>query len=251
MLTRNVYIPATLVFCLVTLLYLQYAIHSLYAQNEKPHIAYNLQHRFILENISAGINGTTNMVFIGPNDILALEADSGKVRRIVDGHMSAEPLIDVNSYLPDGLVGITTANNKKSLRYVFLYFNKAPLKYGTDVESSEEADKVNHTLGYNREGDSLYRYELVGNKLTNPKLLFRIPDKTKNILGEMHHGGEVLIGPDNNVYVVIGDIEGRLDNKTKTRAQNYKDGTAPDGRSGILRITQDGKPVGKGILGDS
>jgi glucose/arabinose dehydrogenase len=67
----------------------------------------------------------------------------------------------------------------------------------------------------------------------------------------MHHGGEVLIGPDNNVYVVIGDIEGRLDNKTKTRAQNYKDGTAPDGRSGILRITQDGKPVGKGILGDS
>ena len=36
---------------------------------------------------------------------------------------------------------------------------------------------------------------------------------------------------------------------TETKAQNYEDGPAPDGRSGILRITQDGQPVGEGILG--
>jgi len=33
-------------------------------------------------------------------------------------------------------------------------------------------------------------------------------------------------------------------------AQNYQNGSSPDGRSGVLRITQDGRPVGNGILGD-
>ena len=35
-----------------------------------------------------------------------------------------------------------------------------------------------------------------------------------------------------------------------TKAQNILNGTSPDGRAGILRITQDGKSVGSGILGD-
>ena len=252
---------ATLIFCLAIITpCIQYTICSAYAQDVNPHVAEHLKHRFTMENVFTGINGTTNMAFIGPNDILALEADSGKVRRIVNGQMLKEPLLDVNSFVPDGLIGIataattinTTSTQQNGLRYVFLYFDEAPLKYNADVETSEEADKLNHTLGYVREGDRLYRYELVNNKLVDPKLLFEIPDKTKNILGEMHHGGEVLIGPDNYVYLVIGDIDGHKNDDTRTKAQNYKNGTDPDGRAGILRITQDGKPVGgaKGILGD-
>ncbi len=34
-------------------------------------------------------------------------------------------------------------------------------------------------------------------------------------------------------------------------AQNYQNSTFVDGRSGILRITQDGRPVGKSILDDT
>jgi len=37
---------------------------------------------------------------------------------------------------------------------------------------------------------------------------------------------------------------------TETKTQNYKNGVDPDGRGGILRITQDGQPT-EGILGDS
>jgi glucose/arabinose dehydrogenase len=50
------------------------------------------------------------------------------------------------------------------------------------------------------------------------------------------------------VYLVIGDVDGH-----QTQAQNQQSGgEEPDGTSGILRITQDGKPVGSsGILGDS
>ena len=36
----------------------------------------------------------------------------------------------------------------------------------------------------------------------------------------------------------------------QTKAENYENGSNPDGTGGILRIKQDGKIVGKGILGD-
>ena len=51
---------------------------------------------------------------------------------------------------------------------------RSPLKYNSDVDTSEEAEKVNHTLGYDREGDRLYRYKLIDNKLVEPQLLFSI-----------------------------------------------------------------------------
>jgi aldose sugar dehydrogenase len=45
---------------------------------------------------------------------------------------------------------------------------------------------------------------------------------------------------------VIGDVDGH-----RTKAQNQQSGGEPDGTSGILRITQDGRPVGIGILGNT
>ncbi|MGA8916080.1 MAG: PQQ-dependent sugar dehydrogenase, partial [Nitrososphaeraceae archaeon] len=82
------------------------------------------------------------------------------------------------------------------------------------------------------------------NKLINPKLLFSAPKS--NVAS--HIGGALEIGPDNNLYLIIGDIHG-YQNKTTTLAQNYKNGLFPDGRAGILRLTQDGKAVGGGLLG--
>jgi glucose/arabinose dehydrogenase len=87
----------------------------------------------------------------------------------------------------------------------------------------------------------------VDDELINPTLFLKLPAGP----GGMHHGGEVVLGPDNNIYVVIGDIEGYKKEATKDKAQNFENGPDPDGRAGILRITQDGQPMGKGILGDS
>ncbi len=59
---------------------------------------------------------------------------------------------------------------------------------------------------------------------------------------------------ENNLFVTIGDLQPTAYDKNQkefdTKAQNIMNGTNPDGRAGILRVTQDGKPVGKGILGD-
>jgi aldose sugar dehydrogenase len=48
----------------------------------------------------------------------------------------------------------------------------------------------------------LYRYELINNKLVNPKLLVDL-SATPGAIGI---GGKVMVGPDNNVYVTIGDV---------------------------------------------
>jgi aldose sugar dehydrogenase len=44
-------------------------------------------------------------------------------------------------------------------------------------------------------GNRLYRYELVNNRLVNPKLLLSLPATP----GPNYDGGKVVIGPDNNI----------------------------------------------------
>jgi aldose sugar dehydrogenase len=199
-----------------------------------------------VETVFKGIDITSNMAFLSPNDILVLEKNEGTVKRIVNGTMYPDPLLDLDVVHSDGLLGIAVAKDNISHTHVFLYYTKAPIGYGQDVNDEVEIKGVNSTMGYIRECNCLYRYELVGNKLQNPKPLLSLPAGP----GGQHHGGEILIGPDKNLYVVAGDIEGHKSPSTKTKAQNFEDGTNPDGRAGILRITQDGKPVGEGILGD-
>jgi glucose/arabinose dehydrogenase len=66
-----------------------------------------------------------------------------------------------------------------------------------------------------------------------------------------HIGGIIDIGPDNNLYVTVGNFQSTIPSEVyKTRTQNYEDGERVDGRAGVLRITQDGKPVDGGILGN-
>jgi aldose sugar dehydrogenase len=226
---------------------------SIYAQSDKAEFSPQVNDsRLSVETVYTGINETTNMAFLDVNDIIILEGLSGKVQRIVNGQMLDKPLIDMNSYYQDGLLGIATARNENGSTYVFLYLNEAPKEYGTDVDDEYEARKVNQTLGYNREGDRLYRFELVDNKLVNPKILIDLNLTTeKKRIGDTHHGGEVITGPDNALYIVIGDLDGWMYDEGKTKAQNYENGTDPDGRAGILRVKQDGKPVSEGILGDT
>ena len=126
------------------------------------------------------------------------------------------------------MTGVGTGH---SPTYVFLYFTEAGPTKG-DVPA----------------GNRIYRYELVNNKLINPKLLLNLPAMP----GPSHNGGKLMIGPDNNLYFPIGDLKSSADFPSKdfqTKAQNYVDGIDVDGRAGILRITQDGGVVGGGGVG--
>ena len=79
-------------------------------------------------------------------------------------------------------------------------------------------------------------------QLVNETLLLDLPATP----GPRYHGGPVAIGPDNNAYVVIGNVDHH-----ETQAQNFEDGPAPDGTSGIIRTTQEGKVADiPGVISD-
>jgi aldose sugar dehydrogenase len=184
-----------------------------------------------------GLEFPTNMALLGPDDFLVLEKSKGTVNRIVNGAMLADPLLQVNvaSEVERGMLGIAVSNstNQTNVDYQNLTTARGPyvFLYYTEAVSPQDSTPI---------GNRVYKYELADNKLVNPKLLLDLPA----IPGPRHNGGSITIGPDNNLYVAIGDVDGHT-----TEAQNVHDGGKPDGTGGIFRITQDGKQVGS-IIGE-
>jgi aldose sugar dehydrogenase len=203
------------------------------------------------ETVTEGLDLPTSMAFLGPDDILVLEKDSGKVRRVLNGSVFPQPLLDVPvaTERERGILGVAVANKTQSGTihpYVLIFF--------TQSKSSKDAvDNCSPSWPYYCEqkneplGNRLYRYEVENNRLVNPKLLMDLPATP----GPSHNGGVILIGPDGNAYVTVGDIRPQYDKDKKlgNKATNIIGSQEPDGRSGILRITPEGHTVGNGILG--
>ena len=165
------------------------------------------------------------MASLGPDDILVLEKEKGTVQRIVNGMILPAPVLTVNvaTEVERCMCGIAVSKSDSGSVYVFLYFTEAGASgSGSDGTISTSSDPI---------GNRLYRYEWINDQLVNPKLLLDLPA----IPGPRHNGGVVNIGSDNNVYIIIGDVDGH-----ETKAQNQESREEPDGTSGILRITQDG-----------
>ena len=136
---------------------------------------------------SGGLELPTSMAFLGPDDILVLEKEKGTVQRIVNGKSLPTPVltVDVASQVERCMCGIAVSKSDSGTVYVFLYFTEAEDGSGSSSEPI---------------GNRLYRYEWINNQLVNPILLLDLPATP----GPRHNGGVVMIGPDNNVYLVIG-----------------------------------------------
>jgi glucose/arabinose dehydrogenase/plastocyanin len=179
-----------------------------------------------VERVTDGLDFPTSMSFLGPDDILVTEKNTGKVMRIIDDVLMSQPIIDVPvaTSIERGLLGIAISNSTDDKTYVFLYYTES----GDGVDESDVENFIDPL------GNRLYRYELVDGQLINPVLLLDLTATPPNDRGE-HNGGKISIGPDNNVYLVVGEVGGHLN-----QATNIQDGPSPNGLGGILRITQDG-----------
>lgn len=200
-----------------------------------------------IELVAAGLDFPTTMAFLGQDDFLILEKNTGNVKRVIDGVLLEKSLLHVNTNIKDerGLLGVAVSKkklsdypffveNKKLTHNVFLYYIECNKK-GLDCENR------------------IYKYDLdnQNNELINQKLLVAIP----SFPDPSHIGGIMRIGPDENLYFTVGNFQGTIPTKVyKTKTQNLDDGEDIDGRAGILRMTQDGSPVldasGKGLLGN-
>jgi len=193
---------------------------------------------FAIERYSEGIEFPSSMAFLGPDEILVLEKNSGQVRRIVNGAMLKEPLLDLPVAVKDerGLLGIAVnKDNQNDTIFLFLYY----------TESSSDGDDIE---GIDPLVNRLYRYELIDGKLVNGKLLLDLPASTAS----HHNGGRITIELDENVYITVGDLQdpGQTQLNHITTTQNIANSMYPDGTGTILGMTQHGNPVDN-ILGGS
>ena len=168
-----------------------------------------------VETIVEGLSWPTSMAFIDNNNILVLEKEKGTVRLISNGILQETPVleVDVNSMGERGLLGIAIMNNDT----VFLYYTESP----------QNGDELRNRV---------YKYQWNDEErlLVNPTLILDLPA----FPGPNHDGGKLIIGPDNYLYVVIGDV------KHEGKLQNIIDGPDPDDTGVIFRVNpENGSPA--------
>jgi aldose sugar dehydrogenase len=178
------------------------------------------------ELVTEGLSYPTSMAFINNNnngnDILVLQKNNGEVRLVSNGVLKDQPVLKVDidnstRICCRGLLGIATKINNNinnNNTEVFLYLS----------EAAKDDQPVRNRV---------YKYQWNGETLINPKLILDLPAEGLN-----HPGGKLAIGPDQYLYVVIGDLnrQGKL--------QNFINGPEPDDTSVILRVNpQNGYPA--------
>jgi glucose/arabinose dehydrogenase len=199
-----------------------------------------------IEIFATGLKEPTNMAFLDSGDVLVLEKQNGIVKRISNGSVNPEPVLDVNvaNYDTRGMLGIAVAKNETlGKQYVFLYYTEAKEGQGDGEDKCLHPSKC--LTEFLPNGNRLYRFELSedGSKLINPKLIFAWPPLKR----ADHNGGELIVGPDNNLYLLIG-----YGNSRPSAVTNYNERpTKIEGGGGILAFNHNGGPISdKGILGD-
>src|SRR5262245_10029384 len=170
--------------------------------------------------VAQGLSSPTTMAFIGPNDILVLQKNDGRVRRVINGVVQTGQVldVDVDHDSERGLLGIALHPAFPTTPSVYLYYTESAVA-GSDTNGSPTPL-----------GNRVYRYTWNGSALVNPSLILALPVTS----GPNHDGGIIVFGPDGKLYVVIGDLN------RSGQLQNHASGAAPDDTSVILRINDDG-----------
>ena len=169
-----------------------------------------------IETVAEGLSLPTSMEFVDNGNILVLEKDHGTVRLVssLNGTLEKEPVLklEVENEAERGLLGVAILNdnsarnnkysiknndsanrssmNKESTPKVFLYF----------TEESEYENENRQQIPKNKVLS--YEWNKQNKSLVNSKLILDLPAEP----GPYHQGGKLKIGPDNNLYVVIGDL---------------------------------------------
>ena len=178
------------------------------------------------------LSSPTGMAFIDNNSMLVLER-SGNVRLVSDGILHDKPVlkVSVNTEGERGLLGIATTFDMQLENYDELGMNSETASKYSNQKSDFVFLYFTEAQGNEPLRNRIYRYEWNGHDLINPSLILDLPASP----GPYHAGGKLVIGPDNSLYAVIGDLNsvaGPLQN-LRTTGNQYND------TSVILRVPLD------------
>jgi len=175
--------------------------------------------RLAVEEVASGLAFPTGMAFIGPDDILVVQKEDGRVRRILSGVLLPDPVLDVavDAAGERGLLGIAVDPEFVINRHIFLYYTESSV----GIDTAGQAPPL---------GNRVYRYTWDGSALGDPTPVLDLPTTP----GPIHDGGVITFGPDGALYAVIGDLRrfGKL--------QNNRFGADADDTAVILRTDRTG-----------
>jgi glucose/arabinose dehydrogenase len=202
-----------------------------------------------LRTVATGLGTPTAFAFIGPNDVLVLEKQTGRVIRIFGNSHATVLDLAVNNGSERGLLGIALDPDFATNRQLFLYWTESLT--GSDTGVLSETPLL---------GNRVDRFTWDGANLTMDANIIRLraiqQDAGQPERGN-HDGGVLRVGPDNKLYVFVGDLgrRGNLQNLRCGPANFYNcpptapmpddqfGGPAPDDEhmSGVvLRLNLDG-----------
>src|SRR6266487_4378458 len=196
-----------------------------------------------VRTVVEGLVTPTSLAFLGADDILVLEKNTGRMRRVVGGQIQSTVLdLPVNFASERGLLGITLHPNFPQNPSVYLHWTESST--GEDTGVLAETPLL---------GNRVDRYVWDGSTLSFAQNLIRLralqQDANQPERGN-HDGGVITFGPDQKLYILAGDA-GR-----RGQLQNLPDGPfgpgQPDDQFGgpqpdnahltgvILRLNDDG-----------
>ena len=202
-----------------------------------------LDRNLAVRTAASGLVTPISIAFLGPNDVLVLEKDTGKVQRVANGAVQSTVLdLAVNRASERGLLGIALHPQFWVNGYVYLYWTES----STGADSGDLATVP-------LLGNRVDRFYWNGSTLTLDRNIIKLrafqADAGQPLRGN-HDGGVLRFGPDNKLYVVIGD------NGRRGQLQNLVNGPfgpgVPDDQFGgpepdnahltgvILRLNDDG-----------
>jgi glucose/arabinose dehydrogenase len=172
--------------------------NSVTAQGTGPTM---LDANLTVRTVVTGLTTPTSMAFLGANDLLVLEKNTGKVQRVVNGVIQASPALDlaVNFGSERGLLGMTLHPDFPRNPGVYLYW----------TESSTGAD-TNVLANTPLLGNRVDRFVWNGSTLALDQNLIHLRALQPAGPGETaergnHDGGVITFGPDRKLYIFIGD----------------------------------------------
>jgi aldose sugar dehydrogenase len=170
-----------------------------------------------VRTVVAGLTNPTAMAFLGSDDLLVLEKNTGKVQRIINGVIQPSPSLDlaVNFASERGLLGIALHPAFPGTPWIYLFWTES----STGVDTGEFAETP-------LLGNRVDRFHWDGSSLTHQANIIRLrafqEDAGQPPRGN-HDGGVLKFGPDGKLYIYMGD------NGRRGQMQNLPDGPGPAG----------------------